>query len=155
MPLAGQQAGCGIEPDPARAGQVHFGPGVQIGEIGGGAGGAFERLDVGRELNQIAGNEARGEPQMPQDLDQKPGRVAAGAGAQGKRLFARLHAGLQADHVADVALQPLVEANQEIDGADFSARYLSSPPLANQAASLAPAGSVSRNGRNSRASAAS
>ena len=77
--FAGQQPGGGIEPDPARAGQIDFGPGVQIGEVGSGSGGAFERLHVGRQLNQIAGNEARGEAQMAQDLDQQPGRIAAGA----------------------------------------------------------------------------
>ena len=46
-----------------------------------GPGGAFERLHIGRQLDQIAGNEARGEPQVAQDLDQQPGGIAAGAGA--------------------------------------------------------------------------
>ena len=61
MPFAGQQPGRGIESDPAGAGKIDFGPGVQVREIGGGAGRAFERLHVRHELNQIAGNEARRE----------------------------------------------------------------------------------------------
>jgi hypothetical protein len=32
--LAGEQAGGRIEADPAGAGQVDFGPGVQVGEVG-------------------------------------------------------------------------------------------------------------------------
>ena len=38
---------------------------------------------------------------MAQDLDQQPGGIAAGTGAQRERLFAGLDAGLHADHVAD------------------------------------------------------
>ena len=83
MAFAGEQAGGGVEADPAGAGQVDFGPGVQIGEVGGGAGGAVERLHVGRELDQVAGDEARGEAEMAQDLDQQPGRIAAGAACAG------------------------------------------------------------------------
>src|SRR5690349_863659 len=45
--LAGEQARRGIEPDPARAGQIDLGPGVKIGEIDICAGWAVERLDVG------------------------------------------------------------------------------------------------------------
>jgi hypothetical protein len=53
MTFAAKEARGGIEPDPAGAGQVHFGPGVQIGEVVLGAGGAFERLDVGPQLDEI------------------------------------------------------------------------------------------------------
>ncbi len=70
MTLAGEQSGGGVEPNPAGAGQVHFGPCVQIGEVGCRAHGPFEGLNVRRELNQIAGNESRGKPQMAHDLDQ-------------------------------------------------------------------------------------
>ena len=47
MALAGEQAGGRIEPDPAGARAVDLGPGVQIGEVGCGAGGTVERLHVG------------------------------------------------------------------------------------------------------------
>ena len=53
-----------------------------------------------------------------------------------ERLFAGLHAGLQADHVADLALQPLVEADQEIDGADLLART----PASSHAREFRPGG---------------
>ena len=68
-----------------------------------GSAGAFERLHVGRELNQIAGDEARGESQMAQDLDQQPRRIAARSGSELERLLAGLDARLHPDHVADFA----------------------------------------------------
>ncbi len=52
--LAGQQARGGIQADPAGAGQVDLAPGVQVGEVVVGAARAVERLDVGRELDQVA-----------------------------------------------------------------------------------------------------
>ena len=64
--LAGQQAGGGVQADPAGARQIDFGPGVQVGEVGGRACRAVERLHVGDELDQIAGDEARGEAEMAQ-----------------------------------------------------------------------------------------
>ena len=42
--FAGQQARGRVEPDPARAGQKHLAPGVQVGEVLFGAAGAVERL---------------------------------------------------------------------------------------------------------------
>ena len=44
--------------------------------------GTFERLDVGLELNQIAGDEARGQAEMAQDLHQQPRGIAARPAAQ-------------------------------------------------------------------------
>ena len=87
-----------------------------------GAGGAIERFDVGRELDQVAGDEPRGQAEIAQDLHQQPGRVAARSGAFGERLFAGLHARLHADHVADVLLQPSVQLDQEVDGTARVAR---------------------------------
>ena len=115
VPFAGEQARGRIEADPAGARQKDFAPGVQVGEVALRAGGAGERLDVGHELDQIAGNEARGEPEVAQDLHQQPGRVAARPALLAQRLFRRLHAGLQADHVADGALHALVERDEEVD----------------------------------------
>ena len=48
-----------IQPAP---GDIGLGPGMQIGEIMFGAGGAFERLEVGPQLNQVSGYEPRGKP---------------------------------------------------------------------------------------------
>ena len=122
MPLAGQHARGDVEPDPARARQIDLGPGVQIGEIALDLARPFDRIDVGAQLDQIAGDEARGEPEMTEDLDQQPRRVAAGAGAAGQRLFRRLNARLHPDDVADLFLQFRVELDQEIDGAVGLAR---------------------------------
>ncbi len=64
VPFAGQHSGGDIKADPARAGQIDLGPGVQIGEIVLDLARPLERIDVGLDLNQIAGDEARGEPEM-------------------------------------------------------------------------------------------
>ena len=72
MTFAGQQAGRRVEADPARAGQIDLGPGVEVGEILVGAGRAVEGDDVGLELDEVSGDEARGETQMAEHLDQQP-----------------------------------------------------------------------------------
>ena len=71
---------------------------MQVGEIELGAAGAFERFYVRTQLNEITGDEAGRQADMPQDLHQQPRRVAARAGAGGERFFGRLHARLHADH---------------------------------------------------------
>ena len=113
-PSAAQQAGGRVEPDPAGAGKIDFGPGVQVGEVLRGAGRTFQRLHVGLELNEIAGHEAGGQTDMAQDLHQQPSRVAAGAGAGAECLLGRLHAGLQAHDVAHQAVQTLIELDQKV-----------------------------------------
>ena len=52
-----------------------------------GAGRAVERLHVGRQLDQVAGHEARREPEVAQELHQQPAGVAARAAAQLERLL--------------------------------------------------------------------
>ena len=114
--FAAEQPRGRIEPDPAGAGQIDFGPGVQIGEIDVGAGGAVERFDVGPQLDQIAGDKARRQADVAQDLHQEPRRVAARSGTGGERFLGRLHARLHADQIADQLLQALIELDQKIDG---------------------------------------
>ena len=115
MALAGKEAGSGIEADPARARQIDFGPGVQVGEVGFGPGGTVERLDVGFQLNEIAGDEARGESEMAQDLHQQPGAVAARTALQRQGFFRGLDAGLEADDVPRHIHQPGVDFDQKVD----------------------------------------
>ncbi len=62
-------------------------------------------------------------------------------------ILASLHAGLHADDVADFVLEHLIEADQKIDGAAL----LRADTLGEESGKLGPGGSVSRNGRNSRA----
>ena len=66
VPLAGQHARGDVEPDPARARQIDFGPGVQIGKIVLDLARPLDRIDVGAQLNEVAGHEAGGEPEMAQ-----------------------------------------------------------------------------------------
>ena len=70
MPLAGQHARGGVEADPAGAGDIDLGPGVQVGEIVLDLARAFQRIDVGAKLDQIAGDKPRGEAEMAHRLDQ-------------------------------------------------------------------------------------
>ncbi len=115
--LAGEQPGGRVEAHPARARQIGLAPSVQIGEIGGRAGGTVERLLVGDELDEIARGEARGDAEMAQQLHQQPGGIAARALGARQRLLRRLHAWLEPDDIADLALQPAVQLDQEIDAA--------------------------------------
>ena len=117
VPLACEQPRRRVEPDPARAGNVDLGPGVQIGEVGGRAGRSVERLHVGGQLDQIAGYEPGGQTHLAQDRHQQPRRVAAGSDAGAQREVGGLHAGFHAQAVADVAVDRMVERDQEVDGA--------------------------------------
>ena len=66
VPLAGQHARGDVEPDPSRARQIHFGPGVQIGKIVLDLARPFDRIDVGTQLDEIARHETGGEPEVAQ-----------------------------------------------------------------------------------------
>ena len=122
--LAGQEAGGRVEADPAGAGQVDLGPGVQVGEVVVGAGRAVERDEVGLELDQVARDEAGGEAEVAQGLHQEPARVSRQEPVpRCEGLLRRLHAGLHADDVADLLGEAGVEADDEIDGAHALARH--------------------------------
>ena len=114
--FASEQARGGIQADPACAGQEHFAPGVQVGEVHRGAAGAVQGLYVGGELDQVARHKARRQAAVAQQLHQQPAGVAAGAAGLLKCFFGRLHAGLHADQVLDVALDLLVDGDQEVVG---------------------------------------
>ncbi len=77
VPLACQHARRRIEADPAGAGDIDFGPGVQVREVRLDFRRPFDRIDVRAQLDEIAGDETRGETEMAQRLDQEPRRVAA------------------------------------------------------------------------------
>jgi hypothetical protein len=53
MPFAGEHARGRIEADPAGTGDIHLGPGVQIGKVHRGATGTIQRRLVGRQLDQM------------------------------------------------------------------------------------------------------
>ena len=115
MSLAGEQARGRVQSHPARARQIDLAPGVQIREVLVGAGWTVERLRVGGELDQVPRDEARGETEMAEELDEEPGGVTARAAAERERLLFGLHPGIEADHVLDVALHPLIDLDEEVD----------------------------------------
>ena len=115
--LAGQEARGRIETDPARAGQIDFRPGMQVGEVVVGARRPVERDEIGLELDEIAGNEAGGKAEMAEDLDEKPARVAARARGQPERLLRSLDARRHADQVLDVMREMAIELDDEVDRA--------------------------------------
>ncbi len=104
-----------IEPDPAGARQVDLAPGVEIGEIVVGAGRPVERDEIGLQLDQVAGDEARGETEMAQRLHQQPARIAARALGPGQRFLGLEHAGFEPDDIADLLLHAGVERGDEVD----------------------------------------
>ena len=122
--FAGQQSRGRIEPDPARARNEHLGPGVEVGAVLRWPGRPVERDDVGLELNEIAGDEARRQAEMAQRLHQQPRAVAAGAGAGVERFLRRLNARLHAHHIADAALDLGIEVDEKLDRADRAFRDL-------------------------------
>lgn len=115
--LAGQQPRRRVQPDPAGTRDVCLGPRVQVGEVGGGPRRPVERFDVGCQLNQVAGHEPGGQPELTQDRDQQPRRVPARADAGAQREIRCLNSGLHAHAVADVGVDRAVECDQEVDGA--------------------------------------
>ena len=72
--FAGEQSRGRVEADPSGAGNVGFGPRVQVGEVLLRAARPVERLLVGGELDEVARGEARGDAEVAQDLHQQPGR---------------------------------------------------------------------------------
>ncbi len=115
--LAGEQPRRRVQADPACAGDVHLGPGVQVGEVGGGSRRPVEGLDVGGQLHQVTRHEPGGQAELAQDRHQQPGRVAARADPGAQREIRGLDAGLHAHAVGDVGVDGVVEGDQEVDGA--------------------------------------
>ena len=97
MAFTGEQPGGRVQSDPARAGNVGFGPRMQIGEVMRRTGRAIQRFNISGQLNQIARNKARRHTAVAQQLHQQPAAVAARAAGQREGLFTRLHARFHSD----------------------------------------------------------
>ena len=70
MAFTGQQPGCRVQPDPTGAWQVDLAPRMQVGEVDLGTTGAVERLDVGRELDQVTRHKTGCQAAVAQQLHQ-------------------------------------------------------------------------------------
>ena len=99
---------------------------------------AVERFHVGRELDQVAGDEPRGEPQVPQNWQSSQAESRQEPLPICQRFLRRLHARLQADDVVDVAPEPAVEPDQEVDGAGAGRRSAGAQRLAGRGARPRP-----------------
>ena len=119
MAFRGQQARGRIEPDPAGAGQIDLGPGVEVSEVVVGAGWAVERDEIGLELDEIAGHEAGGQAQVAENLHQKPARIAARAGAALECLLRGLNPRFHPDEILNFTREAPVEIDHKIDGANW------------------------------------
>ena len=64
MSFTGEQARCGVQSDPSRAGDERLGPGVKVCEVGFGAVGFTLKPLVRRELDEIARHKPRRDAHM-------------------------------------------------------------------------------------------
>src|ERR1041384_3736164 len=55
---------------------------------------------------------------MAQQMAQQPPRVAAGTAAPSERLLRQLHARFEPDEILEIALKPLIEGDQKVNGAE-------------------------------------
>ncbi len=133
MALAGKQPGSRVQANPTRPRNVHLGPSVKIGEILLRAGRPVQRLHIRRQLHQIARHKTGGQAQMPQDLHQQPGAVAARTQRLLQSLLAGLHPRLHADGIGDVLAQPPVDVHQKIHRIALGAVHQSQPSLEERA----------------------
>ena len=115
-----EQARGRIKANPAGSGQVDFSPRVEVCEVVVRTWRTIKRFHVGLELNQVTGHEAGSETEPAQSLDQKPPGVAARAARKFQCFLRSLYSRLHPDHVADFALQTLVEIDEEVGEPDLS-----------------------------------
>src|SRR4029450_12750445 len=76
MTFPGEQAGSRVQAQPARARQEYLAPSVQVGKVRGGSARTVQRLHIRRQLDEITAGKAGGQSEVPQDLDEQPGRIA-------------------------------------------------------------------------------
>ena len=117
MPFARQEPGGGVEADPTGTRQIHLAPRMQVGEIAVRPTRPINRLDIGDELNQVTGDESRGQAEVAEHLDQQPGRVPAGARTKRQCLFRCLHTRLEPDDIPDVLLKLSVDVDERVNRA--------------------------------------
>ena len=94
---------------------------MQIGEVNRRPRWAIERRDIGFELNQVAGCEARCKTKMAHDLHHQPSRIATGTELEFQRLFRRLHTSFHTHYISNILLHALINTDQHVDGAKFLA----------------------------------
>lgn len=125
--FAGKQSRGRIEPHPARTGNINLGPGMQVGEIPLGSARSVQRLDVGGELDQVSGCEARRESEVTESLHQQPRGIAARALPCAQGFLAGLNPGFHTHDVTDVALQARVGGNEHVDDRQVVTQFAPKP----------------------------
>ena len=89
MALAAKEPRGRVQPDPAGAGKIDLGPGVKVGEIILGARGPSSGSTSGRELNEVAGHEARREARAGEESAPTAMRYRGRSPTQGQRFIRR------------------------------------------------------------------
>ena len=87
VPFAAEQSARGVEPDPARARQIHLGPRVQIDDVAGHAARRVRDHPLVDELHQVSADETRREAPRAKRCDQQRRRVATASAPLGERLL--------------------------------------------------------------------
>ncbi len=90
---------------------------MKVGKVLLGSDRPVERLHVRDQLNEIAGNEPRSEPHMAHQLHQQGGGIPARSRALRQGFLGQLHTGFEANQIANVLGDALIDADHEIDGA--------------------------------------
>src|SRR4051812_19921492 len=89
---------------------------MKVGKVLLGAARTVESGDIGRQLNQIPGDEPRCKTQVAQKLHEQPGRVPAGAAGEFKRLLRQLDAGVEPNDIPHIVMESAIEMDQRVDG---------------------------------------
>ena len=92
--FAREQSRRRVQPNPTGSGKKHLGPRMEIGEVLRCSRRPFERLEVGRQLNQIPRHKPRRETEAAQHLHQQPRRIATRTRSLRERFLRTLHARL-------------------------------------------------------------
>ena len=76
------------------------------------------------ELHEVSGREPCGEPEVSQRLHEEPPGVPAGTDASSERLVGGLDSRFHPDRVLDVAVEPLVQSDEEVGDRRGSGRHV-------------------------------
>src|SRR5277367_874706 len=105
--------------------QECFRPGVQICRVRFRSAGAVGPIILRSQLNEVPGDKARRESQMPENLHEEPRGIAARTHAPFESLFASLNARIHPGFISNLVPHPSIQVDQE---AGHSALFVGNRP---------------------------